>query len=185
MSFIMVVARKVQVNNVHPMDLPSFSSLFLDLMYLQQFISEDALHDSMARFPPPRCHPMTREKVFEVIADWINNTDPCQRIMWVNGPAGAGKTAIAQTVTERCSTEHLAASFFFLRNSSERGCAKRLFTTLAWQLAKNEPDLLPYMESTIEKGRLLPTRSIDIQFDHFIVKLFEQFRLDKPGSCPK
>ncbi|KAF8347634.1 hypothetical protein F5887DRAFT_1100155 [Amanita rubescens] len=154
-------------------------------MYLQQFISEDALHDSMARDPSPRCHPMTREKVFEVIANWINEPNPCQRIMWVNGPAGAGKTAIAQTVAERCSTEHLAASFFFLRNSSDRGSAKRLFTTLAWQLAKNEPDLLPYMESTIEKGPLLPTRSIDIQFDHFIVKLFEQVRLDKPDSCLK
>ena len=103
--------------------------------------------------------------------------------MWVNGPAGAGKTAIAQTVAKRHSTEHLAASFFFLRNSSERGNADRLFTTLAWQLAKNEPDLLPYIESTIEKGPLLHTKSIDIQFDHFFVKPFEEFRLKKRDSC--
>jgi len=34
--------------------------------------------------------------------------------MWLNGPAGAGKSAILQTIAERCKDNRLAASFFFL-----------------------------------------------------------------------
>ena len=124
---------------------------------------------------------MTREKVLKIITDWIMEPQPRRRIMWLNGPAGAGKTAIAQTVAERCSEEQLAASFFFLRNSSDRGTSTRLFTTLAWQLAKNIPEILSYIELAIGTEPLLPTKSINIQFDRLIVKIFE----DRPDLCPK
>ena len=152
--------------------------MILDLEHLQQLIAEGALHDSLARFPPPICHPTTREKVLKIITDWINEPHPRQRIIWLNGPAGAGKSAIAQTIAGRCSDEQLAASFFFLRNSSDRGTAARLFTTLAWQLAKNIPEILPYIESAIEAQPLLATKSIDIQFDHLIVQAFQKLRHD-------
>lgn len=124
---------------------------------------------------------MTREKVLKIITDWVEEPQPRCRIMWLNGPAGAGKTAIAQTIAERCSEEQLAASFFFLRNCSDRGTATRLFTTLAWQLAKNIPEILSYIELAIRTEPLLPTKSINIQFDRLIVKIFE----DRPDLCPK
>ena len=56
---------------------------------------------------------MTREKILKIIMDWINHPRPRRRIVWLNGPAGAGKSAIAQTIAMRCSDEKLAASFFF------------------------------------------------------------------------
>ncbi len=58
------------------------------------------MHDSLARYPPPRCHPDTRKKVLKVITDWIEDSYPRQRIVWLNGPAGAGKSAIAQTSSQ-------------------------------------------------------------------------------------
>ncbi len=103
----------------------------LELDKLQQFISDGAFHDAKARFPPPRCHPGTRVEVLNTITDWIHDPDPCQRIFWLNGPAGAGKSAIAQTVAEHCKVKELAASFFFQRNTVDRGFADRLFPTLA------------------------------------------------------
>jgi len=116
---------------------------------------------------------MTRKKVLKMIMDsWINHPHPHRHIVWLNGPAGAGKSAIAQTIAMRCSDEKLAASFFFLRNSFDRGTVTRLFTTLAWQLAKNIPEMLSYIESAIETEPLLPTKSIDIQFDRLIVQPF-------------
>ncbi|KAF8324742.1 hypothetical protein F5887DRAFT_1290046 [Amanita rubescens] len=156
-----------------------------DLEHLQQFISDGALHDSMARFPPPMCHPATREKVLEIITNWINDPHPAQRIIWLNGPAGAGKSAIAQTIAGHCSDEQLAASFFFLRNSSDRGNTTRLFATLAWQFAKNIPEILPYIELAIKEERLLPTKSVDIQFEGLIVKPFNQLLRDKPDFRPQ
>ena len=139
----------------------------------------------MARFPPPRCHPQTREKVLKTITDWVNDPHARQRIIWLNGPAGAGKSAIAQTISERCLRERLAASFFFLRNSSDRGTATRLFTTLAWQLAKSIPELLSYVELAIETEPLFPTKSLDIQFDRLIVQPLQELLRDEPDFCPQ
>jgi hypothetical protein len=98
-------------------------------------ISEHAFYDSLARFPPPRCYPETCVDVLQKIADWIDDQDPSQKIFWLNGPAGAGKTAITQTIAKRCKDTQLATSFFFQRKTSDRGVANRLFLTLAWQLA--------------------------------------------------
>ncbi|KAF8348615.1 hypothetical protein F5887DRAFT_847103, partial [Amanita rubescens] len=144
-----------------------------------------ALHDSMARFPPPMCHPQTRENVLKIIADWVKNPHAQQSIIWLNGPAGAGKSAIAQTIAGRCSGGQLAASFFFLRNSSDRGTATHLFATLAWQLAKNIPELLSYIESAVETEPLFPTRSIDVQFAHLIIQPLQELLRDKPDFCPQ
>lgn len=95
------------------------------------------MHDSLARYPPPWCHPRTREKILRIIMDWVDrDADTSQpTIMWLRGPAGAGKSesAIAQTIAECYKDSRLAASFFFLRNSPDRGVADRLFLTLAWQ----------------------------------------------------
>ena len=157
----------------------------LDLEHLQLHISEGALHDSIARFPPPRCHPQTREKVLKTITDWVNDPRARQPIIWLNGPAGAGKSAIAQTIAGRCSGERLAASFFFLRNSSDRGTATRLFTTLAWQLAQNIPELLSYVESAIKADAILPAKSLDVQFDRLIIHPLQELLRDKPDFCPQ
>ena len=120
-----------------------------------------------------------------MIMDWINGPHARQPIMWLNGPAGAGKSAIAQTIAGRCSGEQLAASFFFLRNSSDRGTVARLFTTLAWQLANNIPELLSYIESAIKAEPLFPTKSIDIQFDCLIIQPCKKLVRDKPDFCPQ
>ncbi|KAF8325486.1 hypothetical protein F5887DRAFT_1142499 [Amanita rubescens] len=130
------------------------------------------------------CHPNTRQEVLKIITDWVKDSHPRQRILWLNGPAGAGKSAIAQTIAERCSNKQLAASFFFLRNSIDRGSATLLFTTLAWQLAKSIPEILPYIESAVEEEPLLPTKSIDIQFNRLIVQPFQKLLHDKPDFRP-
>ena len=143
------------------------------------------MHDSLARYPPPRCHPKTRKKVLKVITNWIEDSNPRQRIMWLNGPAGAGKSAIAQTIAERYKDSRVAASFFFLRNTSDRGVADRLFTTLAWQLGASIPETLPYIELALKTERLLHTKSIGIQFDYLVTKVFENLLRDNPEFRPE
>ena len=139
----------------------------------------------MTRFPLPRCHPKSREKVLKTITDWVTDPHARQHIIWLNGPAGAGESAIAQTIAGRCSGEQLAASFFFLRNSPDRGAATRLFTTLAWQLAQNIPELLSYVESAIKAEPLFHTKSLDIHLDLLIVQPLCELLRDKPDFCPQ
>ena len=141
------------------------------------------MHDCLARHPPPLCYPKARENALKIITDWINDSYPRRRIMWLIGPTG--KSAIAQTIAERYKDSRLAASFFFLRNSPDRGAADRLFTTLAWQLGTSIPATLPYIELALITDCLLQTKSIDIQFDHLVVKVFENLLRDNPGLRPK
>ena len=157
----------------------------LELEKLQKFISEDAFYDSRARFPPPRCHPGTRVRVLKTITDWINDPDPPQRIFWLSGPAGTGKSAIAQTIAEHCESTHLAASFFFQRNTKDRGVLDRLFLTLAWQLATSIPNLRPYLESTLKAERSIHAKSINVQFNRLFMKVFELLLRDEPGLRPE
>lgn len=100
--------------------------------------------------------------------------------MWLHGPAGFGKSAIAQTIAEKCDQDgKLAASFFFLGESEDRGTAMPLFPTLAWQLAHSIRDTAISIEAAIREHRLLPTKSIDKQFNHLIVQPFQSC-LDNP-----
>ncbi|KAF9263204.1 hypothetical protein L218DRAFT_839970, partial [Marasmius fiardii PR-910] len=72
-------------------------------------------HNSQARFPQPKCAEGTRETILKDLLQWAH-TSPSQEVpcvCWLWGSAGAGKSAIAQTVAERCEGNKLLASFFF------------------------------------------------------------------------
>ncbi|KAJ7869330.1 hypothetical protein B0H14DRAFT_2571931 [Mycena olivaceomarginata] len=68
----------------------------------------------------------------------------------LHGPAGAGKSAIAQSLCEKLEAEgHVVASFFFKRGHESRGNASRLFATIAYQLVV----LLSEVNSVISQKR--------------------------------
>ncbi|KAE9391302.1 hypothetical protein BT96DRAFT_1061109 [Gymnopus androsaceus JB14] len=63
-------------------------------------VALEALHDSVESFPQPRFHPETREKMLKDLQEWTLGTDPTSdNILWLYGPAGAGKSAIMQTLS--------------------------------------------------------------------------------------
>jgi len=100
-----------------------------------------AAYNSQERSPPPRCHPGTRKEVLEKIDAWVNSGAQDRRVLWLHGPAGAGKSAIAQTVAETCAGRNqLAASFFFARTAANRNTVKHLFPTIAVQIALSAPE---------------------------------------------
>ena len=77
-------------------------------------IATNAFHNSYERFDPPKCHPNTRIAVLEKIMKWIKWEEDLEAfIMWVYGPAGAGKSAIAQTIAEMCEEEMIILASFF------------------------------------------------------------------------
>jgi len=118
------------------------------------------------------------------ITDWINDPDSPQRIFWLSGPAGAGKSAITQTIAEHCRDTHLAASFFFKRNTSDRGVLDRLFLTLAWQLVASIPKIHPYLESTLKAERSIHAKSITVQFNRLFMKVFSLLLCNEPELHP-
>ena len=72
-------------------------------------------------------------------------------VCWLNGPAGYGKSALAQTIAERYAAEgRLLGSFFFLRGAGERSRISRLIPTLAHQISRTLPGTKLLIESAIE-----------------------------------
>jgi hypothetical protein len=130
-----------------------------------------AFHNSDERFDPPKCHPNTRIAVLEKIMRWIKwGEDLDAFIMWVYGPAGAGKSAIAQTIAEMCEEEMiLLASFFFSRNDPSRSTAKPLIATIAYQITLNLPQVRDAILRAIEHDPLIFSKSLAVQVKSLIV----------------
>ncbi|KAJ7134166.1 hypothetical protein C8R46DRAFT_923394, partial [Mycena filopes] len=106
------------------------------LVILERKIASEAFYNSEERFPPPQCYPETRTVVQDTIQAWAEAPGPAPGVMWLYGPAGAGKSAVAQTMAERWASSHeLGASFFFARWRVGGSSGKTLFPTIAYQLA--------------------------------------------------
>jgi len=86
------------------------------------------------------CFPGTREQYIADITNWITESvDPPSSMYWMRGPAGVGKSAIAQTCAEKLKdTGHLGAAFFFTVKKYDNPLC--LFTSIAYQLTTALPD---------------------------------------------
>ncbi|PPQ92910.1 hypothetical protein CVT25_009181, partial [Psilocybe cyanescens] len=130
-----------------------------------------AFHNSDDRRDPPKCHPHTREAVIKDIMDWVIDADRKEQFCWVYGPAGSGKSSIAQTIAELCEEQgRLASNFFFARTVPGRNTYTHLIATLAYQLALFIPDIREYMAEAIQTDGLVFTRSLPTQLDTVILQ---------------
>ncbi|TFK34590.1 hypothetical protein BDQ12DRAFT_636313, partial [Crucibulum laeve] len=137
---------------------------------LRASIAEGAFHNSYERFDPPKCHPETRAAVLDMIMAWVNNRQRTSSIMWLHGPAGAGKSAIVQTITEKCEkSKTLCASFFFSRTAAKRNTADYLIATITHQLIEAIPQLYQSVIDAVEKHPALFSLSLQVQFQRLIV----------------
>ncbi|PPQ86431.1 hypothetical protein CVT25_008089 [Psilocybe cyanescens] len=125
-----------------------------------------ALHNSGERFDPPKCHPNTRTAVLQKLMDWFIGVFLWNKFMlWLYGPAGAGKSAIAQTFAELCAAKNgLLASFFFSRSSSRRNNEKAFVATLAYQLWLRIPESRTILEAAIDNNPAIFQLNFDTQF---------------------
>ena len=138
---------------------------------LQPHISPGAFHNSDERYDPPKCHPHTREAVLKKIMDWVKDADEVALFLWLYGPAGAGKSAIAQTIAELLEKAGLlAAAFFFSRNATGRNDKTPLVATLVYQLLISIPEIRARVLEALEQDSFLFSRSIQAQIQALIVK---------------
>ncbi|KAJ7214088.1 hypothetical protein GGX14DRAFT_444977 [Mycena pura] len=137
---------------------------------LRRAAASDASHDAGERHPPPQCHPETRMDILAKLHEWSLEDDPTSRILWLHGPAGAGKSAVAQTLCQNLETEgHLGASFFFKRGHSSRGHATKLFPTIAYHLANILPEFKDAIDMCMEKEPTVFDKSLAIQLGKLVV----------------
>ncbi|KAF9470779.1 hypothetical protein BDN70DRAFT_998831 [Pholiota conissans] len=142
------------------------------LEILIERVAHTAFHNSAQRIDPPRCHPKTREDVLKTMFEWIMSSEHREEwILWLNGAAGAGKSAIMQTLAERCVAALMAvASFFFFRTDSTRNSIGPLVATLAYQLIQAIPEVSDDIQHIIENNPLIFDQAIEFQLQHLIVQ---------------
>ena len=116
-----------------------------------------AAYDAAERRPHPRCHPGTRITTLTAIDDWVDTG--VTRVCWLHGPAGSGKSAIAQTVCEKYAEKGLlAASFFFARSSATRNAIQYLFPTILAQIVVSLPGMRRKLKKKIKKDPFIANR---------------------------
>ncbi|KAJ7097696.1 hypothetical protein C8R44DRAFT_369215 [Mycena epipterygia] len=101
--------------------------------------------------------------------------DPDGSVIWLHGPAGAGKSAIAQSFCQKLEAEgRLGGSFFFKRGHPSRGNAKKLFPTIAYQLSLLLPQFKSDISNRIEDDQSLLDRSYSLQLQNLIIEPCQQ-----------
>jgi hypothetical protein len=125
---------------------------------------------------------------------WIERGDSDrekQRILWLSGPAGSGKTAIAGTIADECQRRGwLAGSFFFSASSlsPERWTKDALITTLAYQLLEHEAlnFLKDEILASIDKNPIIFGKRLDEQLQVLILEPLRKARkMGRPAPWPK
>ncbi|KAJ7846210.1 hypothetical protein B0H14DRAFT_3454533 [Mycena olivaceomarginata] len=137
---------------------------------LHRAVALEALYDSADSFPQPKCHPETRTEILDGLYNWAIKDGVIESICWLHGPAGAGKSAIMQTLCQKLqNTGRLDGAFFFKRGHTTRGNGKSLFATLAYQVALNNRGLKPLISRTAEDDPSVVARHMDVQLRKLIV----------------
>ena len=148
----------------------------LGMNRLEAATAPGAFHNSRERFDPPKCHPRTREGILEKIKDWATKKiDSNAFVMWLYGTAGAGKSAIAQSIAELChEMDLLLASFFFSSRSPHRSTSSHLFASLTYQLVRAIPAMRDFVESAIDLDPLIFQQSLEAQFVTLLAQPFRR-----------
>ncbi|KJA17608.1 hypothetical protein HYPSUDRAFT_206073 [Hypholoma sublateritium FD-334 SS-4] len=141
-----------------------------------------ASHDSSAREDVPKCLPRTREAVINKIAAWLHDPQNFRPLMWMYGPAGSGKTSIAQSIAELLAElDRLGGSFFWSRSGAGRPTTTKQFAaTVCFQLCKVIPGLIDHVASALEHDPGLFNLSMAKQMHQLVVQpLNRVFESDK------
>lgn len=145
--------------------------LFLGLDVLRRRVAPNAILNSGGRAEQVGCHPGAWEEIIGRIERWRDARDSqASPIFWLSGPAGAGKTAIVQTIGERCKAQEVPqANYFFFRADSLRSNASSLVPTLLHQIILLYPSLRDFVAGILSVNPLIFDSLLDEQLVQLIV----------------
>lgn len=142
---------------------------------------DGAEFDSSARDPPPMCHPGTRVELLGKIKTWFYKKER-EKLLWLSGPAGVGKSAVIQTFAEfLAESSSLGATLFFSRLSDRRD-PQRVIATLSFQLATRIPSYRTYIVEKITLDPSLLRKGMKEQFQVFIAEPFGNQGIGQEGG---
>ena len=133
------------------------------------------------------CLEGTRTQHIDDITAWTTHIDQSSqhRLLWMWGPAGVGKSAIAKSCAEKTVEKgRLGASFFFSRTQHVDD-PKRFFTTIAHQLVQKVDEYRRVLGSRIQHNQDLHTKGLHIQFHELVIAPFMELAEQNIGLQDK
>jgi hypothetical protein len=171
--FVLEVHHCLRLDSRQPSDFVAPTSALEILQYAQRASWDPSLV----------CLPGTRVALLDNIWSWIQTADHTKsgEIFFLSDVAGAGKSAIAHTIAERCHHAGLlASSFFFNRDEPDRNNPRLLFTSIARDLSSMSKEVNEQICAILEANRNIASAPLTRQFDELILGLSRVLPLNKP-----
>ncbi|KAF7971736.1 hypothetical protein HWV62_20045 [Athelia sp. TMB] len=131
--------------------------------------------------PKLTCLPGTRLTMLRILMEWARGGGS-ERICWLKGVAGCGKSAILHSIAQALKRDgYLASAFFFSRDMASRNTAKSLFITLARDIASLSSRAAEDMAEVLEAEPSLATAPLSRQFDALILGPCRHLPTDRPA----
>ncbi|KAG9016697.1 hypothetical protein FRB90_002452 [Tulasnella sp. 427] len=119
------------------------------------------------------CLPGTRTKILERIDEWIRDTKTSERVLWIRGTAGRGKSTIASTLAHRWRYRAACGIFHFRRGQNVLD--QRLVCALARQLGRSAiPAVKESVLKSIKENEDIAQERLQEQFQTLFVGSLER-----------
>ncbi|KAG1901401.1 uncharacterized protein F5891DRAFT_254157 [Suillus fuscotomentosus] len=131
-----------------------------------------------------QCLPGTRMEILSQITDWINGSgDAAKRVLWLSGPAGKGKSAIAHTVANWFKESGgLGSCFCFDRRREADRRHEKIFSTIARDLADRDSGMKRALADAVKDAHSLKnTTDIIQQWRDLFMKPLKKFSASSVG----
>jgi hypothetical protein len=99
----------------------------------------------------------------------------------MTGAAGAGKSALQQSIAEFCAEDNiLGAVFFISAGDTSRNTASAIVPTIAYQLGSKHFMFRCFVAAAVERDPLIFSRSLETQLNALVVRPFDSLRESRP-----
>jgi hypothetical protein len=104
-----------------------------------------------------QCLEGTRTEILSHITEWVNSTEdnaPC--VLWLSGPAGKGKSAIAHTIAKSFEDAGgLGSCYCFDRQREADRRHEKIFSTIARDLTDRDPEMRRALADAVKTANSL------------------------------
>ncbi|KIK38133.1 hypothetical protein CY34DRAFT_809670 [Suillus luteus UH-Slu-Lm8-n1] len=119
------------------------------------------------------CLEGTRTEILSEITKWVNSTeDNAPHVLWISGPAGKGKSAIAHTIAKWFKDVGGLGSFYsFDREREADRRHEKIFSTIARDLADRDPEMRRALaDAVLGASSLKKTTNIIQQWQKLLIE---------------
>lgn len=117
-----------------------------------------------------RCLPGTRQLEIQRVYEWVAISDDGTRLLLITGPAGFGKSTLANTLSNDLSkVQRRGAFLFFSRDVKDRSTPSTVIKTLAYQLARFDNRIATPILDVLERNPTIVDAFASEQFSELIL----------------